>query len=201
MSYSTVLPFKRSGGWSGYHRFYYAASIRAQAELVSKKSGIVEMHGLLVNEGKAHLLDEFQEKLHEFDTLSITAQIYCAMAAEALLNFYGVVRLGESFYKRNIERIGIIPKLEILIGICDGKLLPKDAEISGVIRRLSERRNSLVHPKAKEFALSMLSGNLGIGEAINDVQKSIDDMKRFFELFAGISVEAKAAVEFFGAVA
>ena len=201
MNYSTVLPFRRSGGWSGYHRFYYAASIRAQAELLSKKTDVVELHRLLVNEGKADLLNEFQEKLHEFGTLSITAQIYCAMAAEALLNFYGVVRLGESFYKRNIERIGIIPKLEILIGICDGKLFPKDAEISGVIRRLSERRNSLVHPKAKEFDLSKLSNNLGIGEAINDVQKSIDDMKRFFDLFADVSAEAKAAVEFLGAIA
>jgi hypothetical protein len=91
--------------------------------------------------------------------------------------------------------------LEILIGICDGKLFPKDAEISGVIRRLSERRNSLVHPKAKEFDLSKLSNNLGIGEAINDVQKSIDDMKRFFDLFADVSAEAKAAVEFLGAIA
>jgi hypothetical protein len=154
-----------------------------------------------VNEGKANLLNEFQEKLDEFGTLSITAQIYCAMAVEALLNFYGVVRLGESFYKRNIERIGMIPKLEILIGICDGKLLTKDAEISGVIRRLSERRNSLVHPKAKEFDLTKLSDNLGAGKAITDVQKSINEMKRFFVLFADISAEAKAAVEFFGAVA
>jgi hypothetical protein len=75
------------------------------------------------------------------------------MAAEALLNFYGVVRLGETFYKRNLERMSIIPKLELLIAICDNKLLPKDAEISLVLRRVSERRNALVHPKPRERAV------------------------------------------------
>jgi hypothetical protein len=50
MSYQTVLPVKRSGGWSGFHRIYYTSSINTQIELESKKAGPVEMHRLLVEE-------------------------------------------------------------------------------------------------------------------------------------------------------
>ena len=41
------------------------------------------------------------------------------MAVEGFLNYYGVVRFGEPEYKRNFERLGLVPKLRALLLFCD----------------------------------------------------------------------------------
>jgi hypothetical protein len=78
-------------------------------------------------------LTEYLDNLSAFIALSASAQIYCSMSVEAFLNFYGVCRLGEEFYKRNLERSGIVQKLETLLESCDGILLAADEEITGML--------------------------------------------------------------------
>ena len=197
MTQTTVLSVRRGGGWSGFHRIYYAAAIESYRGLENTNDDVVEMHGL-VYEGRGDLLHEFLEKLTAFTTLANTTQIYCAMCVEALLNFYGVIRLGEAFYKRNFERLGIIPKLELLVAVCDNRLLAKGAEISVVLRRLAENRNALVHPKSREVDVAGLPNSVGIVEAVASARKSIENMKSFIKLFREISDDANAAVDFWG---
>jgi hypothetical protein len=129
----------------------------------------------------------FPDALHFFSDSTIVAS---AMAVEMFLNLYGVVRLGEPFYKSNLERMGATQKVAALLGICCGVLVSNDDEIVQVTRRLFGRRNDLVHPKAKDLERR----GRGQGEKWELPQQlahdSVMDMERFATLFYGFDGDA-----------
>jgi hypothetical protein len=86
----------------------------------------------------------------ERNMLSDTIVVFAAMAAEAFLNFYGVVRLGEAEFSAHFERLGVVPKTRQLLLICDSVSLSSKDPLVVAVARLAERRNALVHPKARE---------------------------------------------------
>ncbi len=69
---------------------------------------------------------------------------------ESFLNYYGVIRLGEEFYKTTIERLGITEKIKLIGVICFDLKLDSQTELLKTIRLLFDKRNSIVHPKTKE---------------------------------------------------
>ncbi len=197
MSTEKVRPVHRSGGWSGFHRLYRQAAHAAFGELKASHHRLAETWRRLERPGGESVLPEYMHQLEAFVVLSATAEIYCAMAIEALLNFYGVNRLGEEFYVRNLERISIVAKLELLLATCDGILLSKDEELSALLRGLSQRRNQLVHPRSREFKLDRVSPGNWPEELPKIVGQTVGDMERFLALFAAINENTKAAVQFF----
>jgi len=91
-------------------------------------------------------------KLARFrDRTSDSVQIFAAMAVEGYLNFYGVLRLGQSVFDEHFERLGLIPKLRSLLLVCDGLQIDRNDALVTLLDRLAQRRNSLVHPKTREF--------------------------------------------------
>lgn len=75
------------------------------------------------------------------------------MTVEGFSNDYGTRSLGEKDYKQLLERVGITEKISILFLICfSTKLDPKSGLMIGV-RRIFDDRNSLVHPKTREFSM------------------------------------------------
>jgi hypothetical protein len=72
----------------------------------------------------------------------------CAMI-ELWVNSFGIQLLNEKYYQKNIERMGIIEKIKILLAI-HKKIEMEDNDIIKNIRKLFDYRNSLVHPKAKK---------------------------------------------------
>jgi len=157
MTTANVQPIKRSGGWSGFHRLYRKAAHDALANVRESHRNLAASWTRLDAPGGEAVLPEYMRGLEAYIVLTATAETYCAMAVEALLNFYGVCRLGEEFYVRNLERSPILAKLELLLVTCDGIIHPKDAELSILLRRLSQRRNQLVHPKSREFRIDRVS--------------------------------------------
>jgi len=195
-----VRPITRSGAWSGHHRLYRRAAHRALEQLHELHSELTQLWKEVgAEDGGPHLKEYFQ-KLEDYLVLAASAQMYCAMAVEALLNFYGVCRLGETFYKRNLERLSAIAKLELLIAVCEHDLLETSNELSPLLRRITGRRNDLVHPKAHEYS-DCATNHLERGDWPDRlpemVKMAIDDMELFFERFAAISGHSRAAVEFF----
>ena len=86
----------------------------------------------------------------ERNMLSDAIVVFSAMAAEAFLNFYGVVRLGEAEFTTHFERLGIVPKARELLLVCDSLSLTARDPMILAIATLAGRRNALVHPKTKE---------------------------------------------------
>jgi len=131
--------------------------------------------------------------MEEYRFYSSAAVVYSAMAVEGFLNYYGVKRLGEDFYRNNLERLSSDRKLAGVLAICTHQLLPQTAELVGTIRRLAERRNALVHPKAREPKSngSRPSRRAILSEPSRD---SVHDMERFFELFTQLDPDSVGAI-------
>lgn len=93
---------------------------------------------------------ELWKKVRRRDMLSDSVRIFTAMAVESFLNFYGVVRLGQTPFDSFIERLSPYKKLEALLQICDGVTINQSLPIAETVNKIAQRRNDLVHPKAKE---------------------------------------------------
>jgi hypothetical protein len=60
---------------------------------------------------------EVEKLTFKRDFLSDSVLIFSVMAVESFLNYYGVVRFGEPEYKRNFERLGLVPKLSCSVAL------------------------------------------------------------------------------------
>src|SRR2546426_9538898 len=101
------------------------------------------------------------------------------MDLESFLNVYGVVRLGEAFYARHYERLGIGSKLAAILGTCCNTLLTPDDEISKVVSCLFEQRNALVHPKTREVKKGRRQSGPKLQPPRDVARSAIQDMERF----------------------
>jgi len=117
------------------------------------------------------------------DLLSDSVKIYSAMAVEGFLNYYGVVRLGEAEYVTHFERLGLVPKVRILLLVCDSLSIADSDALVKVLVRIAKRRNLLVHPKAKELSGYLPAEERG-GDKIPEVaREAVEDMEQFFREF------------------
>jgi hypothetical protein len=197
-----MRPVQRSGGWSGSHKRYRSEAHRALQQIHDARRELRTIWKELQSASEGRLLkqalDKYTGKLEDYCVLAASAQMYCAMAAEAVLNFYGVSRLGEIFYKRNVERLAVVKKFEVLMAICEGDLYSNDNDLSAVLQRIASRRNNLVHPKACELKATR---DVGLGNwpdrIPDDVTNTVDEMERFLKGFSAVSENCGAAVEFF----
>jgi hypothetical protein len=122
------------------------------------------------------------ESARKRDILADSVKIFAAMSVEAFLNFYGVLRLGAGF-GTSLERLGLVPKLKKLVELCDNRVLTDSDTIVLTLRRISKRRNRLVHPAAREVAGYMPQEDRG-GDKVPDVaREAVTDMVTFFEEF------------------
>lgn len=188
-----IESFQREGGWTTQQSFYYEAAKRSLQDAIKKKVEIVEK----IEELKAKNLsieDDFiyrswfahetEDERHKLEKMCISAQLFSCMAVEAFLNLYGVKRLGQDFYKQNIERVGITEKLEILIAIGQQELLAGGNKLTKLVRSMFDRRNQLVHPKTKEIRLSE-DGKINWPQIYDELEKAeelVSAMDSFFKL-------------------
>src|SRR5690349_14750711 len=118
--------------------------------------------------------------------LVVATQLFACMTVESFLNYYGVQKLGEQYYKRNLERLGISQKLETLIAISTQELLDEKDEIVTTVRRMFERRNRLAHPKSKEITIDDKFVFPKSPDELEQAENSVKDMIAFFRKFQEI---------------
>jgi hypothetical protein len=130
------------------------------------------------------------------DLLSDSVLIFAAMAVEAFLNYYGVVRMGEAEFARNFERLGVAAKLRSLLLFCDSIRITDDDPLLAAVNKLTQNRNALVHPKTKEVRNNVES--LRDGPLIPEAaQEAVAAMGNFFKGFEAIVPEAKHLIPHF----
>ncbi|HCS62830.1 MAG TPA: hypothetical protein DIW64_01385 [Cellvibrio sp.] len=148
-------PHNPVGSWStndSRYRFYAHKSL-AELELICKKINKEwpTENGQSIN---MNAYPEMGELVLERDRLSDSIRIFSAMAVEGYLNFYGVLRLGQNIYLENFERMPLVQKARSLILVCDDLEISKQHPLIQAAIKVSECRNSLVHPKAIEIPCS-----------------------------------------------
>jgi hypothetical protein len=190
VSEAAIQSFVRAGVWRSEADYFPWA----QWCLTEANARVSECRVLRNNVARRSVNDpnllRLQRLFEEAYLLANAAVVFAAMAVESFTNFYGVVRLGEEFYSRNYERMGVVPKLAAVLATCTGKLLTDDSEITRVVRRLSERRNALVHPKTREADLDDIDPSKDL-RIFDDARDAIADVRQFFELF--VSYDPTAA--------
>jgi len=191
MKQKSVYPTESQGAWHSPNSFLFElVDFEYDAYLKSIKS--YEEKELLLKKEHQDIDPEHQTSLIDYELMSeafILERSMCyviltsCLAIESFLNYYGVKRLGEEFYKTTLERRGITEKIKLIAIICFDLKLDSQTEILKTTQRLFEKRNSLVHPKSKE---SFKNGELIIpspiltSEDITLANKVLIDFKQWF---------------------
>jgi hypothetical protein len=128
------------------------------------------------------------------DRTSDSVRIFAAMAVEGYLNWYGVFRLGESVFNQHFERLGLVPKLRLLLLVCDRIQVNEADPVVRALSALAETRNALVHPKAREVISDPMK-HTRTGTKIPEVaREAVANMDRFCSEFVVIVPDAKAYI-------
>ncbi|MBU2590693.1 MAG: hypothetical protein KKC21_01565 [Nitrospinae bacterium] len=166
-------------------------------ELENKESELIKSHKdvepALLSGFISHETDNLVEKCRRHETSTI---LFSCMTIEGFINNYGVRRLGEAFYKKNLERLGITEKLSLLILACIGKAIESNAVLMKKARALFDARNSLVHPKTKEFNHEKLDQYVNDHPRDCRIEEYITDMEIILSELCKLDSDIKRDFEF-----
>ena len=146
-------PFGVGGAWQSSDLRYrnYARELLAEllsvAELISRDWPPHLIDGITARAQNPDLWDRCDHR----DRLSDSVRIYAAMAIEGFLNFYGVYRLGQQSFDRDIVNKPLFHKLKSLLEVCDRVQVEPTSNVAIALQVVSRSRNSLVHPTAAEL--------------------------------------------------
>lgn len=160
MTNQQVFDFLREGSWNSSYSSHYECAWLCLNEFESILKVLREKERTFEEEMK-EIPPEYQSSFlmhHTYDLRTdayrsaTSAHLFVCMAIEGFINFYGVKRLGETYYKRVLERVGITEKLMLIYLICFDYKLDPNEDIVKSIRQVFDQRNVLVHPKTKEIS-------------------------------------------------
>lgn len=186
-----IRPFMSPGGWwtsySDYYRFAHAAhgefllcdaKIRSEEKRISEDLRDSDLPSEYLQD---YVHDQVQHLHGDAYRAAISCRLYACMALEGFLNLYGVRRIGETFYQKNLERLGITEKLALIGACCSQWNIEEQPDVARDFRELFYARNRLVHPKTKEFGPDRIKQNvyihpleLGISHHIARLERCID---------------------------
>ena len=195
---ATIAPYRRPGSWEFEgglrEQAVRALELAEQVSIDLRKEWEVARARQLAGEKAAGRLMS-RERIVERNLFTTAAVVLSAMAAEALLNFYGVKRMGQEFYEGHYERLGLVPKVTGIIETCCGVRLADHAEIISVARALSEARNRLAHPKTREGGSKAASSHDSpMRHPLDVARESVANMNQFFQLFASFEPDSSDIV-------
>lgn len=183
-------------GWESNHWTYYRFALDLLPMLAQQNEEVRRAWPVPFDkpvENSQANYPELSVALDERHRTSDSIRVYAAMAVEGFLNWYGVLRLGADVFNSQFERLGLVPKLQALLLVCDAVVLEKNDPLVQALERVAATRNALVHPKAKEFdpadPLAPPKGNFC--DAANG---AAENMQLFFEAFVEAVPEAEHLV-------
>lgn len=129
------------------------------------------------------------EQAVNWDTYALAAQVFAAMAAEAQLNTYGLVRLGEIlFATREFRNLSTVARLKrIALRSVGEQLLDSDPLVRG-LQSLMRKRNPIVHMQANEEVFDheghILRAAPPPPDHLVDAATAVQEMEAFLRGFA-----------------
>lgn len=198
MQLNSIESFSCQGAWLTSHSMYFeAAKEFLDIALISESE---------YNHKRQELLAEHEDEsyvwymLHDLDNkirkYAIASEIFCCVSIEAFVNFYGIRRLGEEFYKTNYERMTITSKISALIATCEHKLLSKHHPILKLVKELFDLRNHHVHPKANVINDPNNIKVFTNEECMKRSQVIFKNTMDFFRMLASLDSEINLEAEF-----
>ncbi len=131
---------------------------------------------------------EWARARNAFSRHAISTVLLSALAVEAFLNTYGVVRLRQRFFDDNVERLNIDKKVTFLALVSTNRLLEPTDLIVVATRRLFRERNGIAHPKSKEvkaaeWEAAVTAESRKGTDALTGARDALLDMRTIFREF------------------
>ena len=188
-----MRPFLSEGGWwtsySDYYRFAHAAHsefLLAKTKIEIEEQRVTEelkTSGYPDEHLEAYVHDQARHLHNDAYRAATSCHLYACMALEGFLNLYGVRRLGEQFYQRNLERLGITEKLALVGACCHQWLIDEKDQVVKDFRELFDARNRLVHPKTKEFRPERMETHAYVHPSNLEVTHHMQRLERCIDFF------------------
>ncbi|MDD5675204.1 MAG: hypothetical protein PHC61_13630 [Chitinivibrionales bacterium] len=196
--------YKRSGTWSSSYLFHYQCAYEALADFEKIIQTLHEKERTLKKDNSEmepedlgpYITNQTYDLWHEAYKYYTMIQLFACMTIEAFLNNYGTRCLGEGYYKKNMERLGITEKLSIIIATCMRNFIDKDNPIKKKVRTLFANRNHLVHPKSREINIGKIHESIPISPKELKAKEIIKDMDYILSQFCKMDPDIKFNFEF-----
>jgi hypothetical protein len=195
--------YRRNGAWSSPHNFHFRSAYIAFREF--------ERKSISLQKAEKSLREKFGPEIKDYelgghpslrrinvalDKAAIDCHVHSCMTIEAFVNHYGVRRFGEEFYKSNMERMGIVEKIAVILAACHHVLLPRSHKYLKLIRRMFDLRNSMVHPKTREYRMERSNELIQDDPKEMGLSKSLIDMDGFLWWFCSLDTDIDYRWEF-----
>jgi len=180
-----VRPLDSEGHWLADDRRHFENTHLLLAELEQVNAEVIKQWPKSLSESvKKNETTKAHWKLtRKRDLLSDSVKVFSAISVEAFLNFYGVYRLGEAQFHPELEKLFFKAQLIRLLKVCDEIDLTESHEIIKVAKKITTRRNLIVHPKTHEISGYLSAKDRG-GDKVPDVaREAVSDMALFFQHF------------------
>lgn len=127
-------------------------------------------------------IDFVCEKNAAIQRSAMVAVIFCALALEALINYYGIEKLSRGFFKTHLDRLSAASKWLILPKLVVGQQLSTDGQAYELLRGLFKLRDRLVHYKTREKRICDLTEEDWVTErqardAIEAVNRLVEELR------------------------
>ncbi len=103
---------------------------------------------------------------------------------ESLINEIGIIELGETYYKKNLDSLNASAKWELVLKLIYQKGLNKESQYYENIKLLTKSRNSLIHYKSFKIPDNKIDS---ISKSLNNtlqhekiLEKTIESLNAFF---------------------
>ena len=81
----------------------------------------------------------------------VSVVVFAAICLEALIYDYGAINLSDTFIKKYVDKLDLRSKWVIIPKLVTGQDFPIDRQGFQLLGELITSRNSLVHPKTKDY--------------------------------------------------
>jgi len=134
------------------------------------------------------IAEEKTRPTREAARLSVAQAImFSAMHIEGSVNAWGVISLGEDFYKNHLERSRLESKIAILLVVGGAGLVSGGHPALEAVRLLFERRNQLAHRKTREVRWPLERNDLDGPCPIADLDACEAAVSEFKQLVVEVS--------------
>lgn len=127
----------------------YAKSIHTVDEMTEEERNKLERK--LESFMKEEPLKDFGESFFQLKIFGNISIIHSAMCLEAFINDYCVIKKSNKYFKSNIEKLDLKAKWIVVPKLITNSEIPTEGQSFQYFQKLIKARNSLVHPKTREF--------------------------------------------------
>lgn len=96
------------------------------------------------------------EKNDAIDRFAIVVILFCALAAEAFINNYGIENFSKNYFTRYLDKLDLISKWIIIPRMVTGEELDPGSKVIQALSWLTGLRNRLVHSKSRKIPIDKI---------------------------------------------